>query len=321
MEKSNLNLIAHRMNIGHPEIEMHNQVDNSIEALESVLMAMDSGSDTYLSLLKGFECDVRRTKNNELVVVHDASLKAMTSEKLKTEISDMSYDELKEYKLTNAQFYYKGLKKRALLLPDAKRIRNIISQRLERSTVAPLAFDMFDFLYQNSFEGEIVLELKGLDHQTLDAAIELINAYKNKLNIAVKNFSASRMKTIGDKTGVRIGLLDGPWFLNKRQAIDGRFIENFHFDFYSLIWSKINKELLESLTKNNKDLYLWTIDSAAHLSGVLKRLIKIKDSIGNLPANINLVTNVPILLEEYILGENQISLSRKIPSMYGELFE
>ena len=65
--------------------------------------------------------------------------------------------------------------------------------------------------------------IKGLPHAA---------AYKNKLNIAVKNFSASRMKTIGDKTGVRIGLLDGPWFLNKRQAIDGRFIENFHFDFY-----------------------------------------------------------------------------------------
>jgi len=320
MEKSKLNLIAHRMNIGNPENEEHNQVDNSLEALESVLTAMDTDSDSYLSLLKGFECDVRRTKKNELVVVHDASLRDMTSEKIKTEISDMTYDELKEHTLLNAQFYYKGLKKRALLLPDAKRIRRIISQRLGKTTVAPLASDVFDFLSQRGFEGEIVMELKGLDDQTVDAAIKLINSYKSKLNIAVKNFCASKMKPIGDKTGVRIGLLDGPWFINKRQAIDCRFVENFKFDFYSLLWTKVNKELLESLALNGKDLYLWTVDSATHLSGAFKRLIKIKESIGVLPANINLVTNVPILLEEYIFGENEIALSRQIPEMYDELF-
>ena len=291
MENSKLHLIAHRMNVGSLDREEYNHVDNSIEALESVIETMKSSS-----FLTGFECDVRRTKNNELVVVHDASLKSMTAEKRKDNIADITYDDLKEHRLMNAQFYYKGLKQRALLLPDAKRIRNIISQRLQKTAIAPLASDMFDYLVEKNFEGEVVMELKGLDHQTAEAAVKLIDAYKNKLKIAVKSFSASKVRSIGDKTGVKTGLLDGPFFINRRQALDDSFVKNIHFNFYSVLWSKINDKLLQSLIENEKDLYLWTVESAVHLNEVFKRLVKIKSSIGSIPKNISIVTNLPIIL-------------------------
>lgn len=318
--KPGLFFIAHRMNVGSPDQDVFNQVDNGMEALDSVLDITDEKNG--YEHIKGFECDVRLTKDNQLVVLHDGNTKTMTRDKLDKNISDLTYEELKEIKIRNAGFYYNGLRNRALLLPDSKRIRKIIGERLQKVTTVPLAFDMFEYLAAKNYKKEIVVELKEASDKNRDATIELINTYKNKLNIVAKGYDAKRIITIGEKTGVKIGQLEALKLLNQERDIDTDYIKNMPFDFYSILWSKANNKKLAALTENNKDLYVWTIDSAAHVFGVLNILERFYNKCGVLPPNTHLITNIPILLNEYITNEKlDIPLTGSIRQKYNKLFK
>lgn len=317
--KPKLYFIAHRMNVGSPSNEAHNHVDNGMEALDAVL-EINADKDKYQHL-KGFECDVRLTGDNQLVVIHDANAKTMTTNKYNKNIGEMTFKELQSIEIRNAGLYYSGLKKRALLLPDSKRIRNIITQRLQNKTVVPRAFEMFEYLAAQKYAGEIVLEIKDAVDKTRDATVELVNSFKNQLNIVVKSYDIKRTIEIREKTGVKTGLLEAVRLVNKRDPIDGKFIKDMPFDFYSILWSKVNNNIMSSLVENGKDLYMWTIDSAAHMFAALKRLENYYDRFGSLPENTHFITNLPILLEEYIGGErNSVPFAKASFSRYTKLF-
>jgi|GEM_PF-2099815 len=312
--------IAHRMNVGSPEKLGYNHVDNGMEALESVLEITGAGK---YERLKGFECDIRLTGDNQLVVLHDANVKTMTKTKYNKNISEMTYDELRLMDIHNAELYYKSLRNRALLLPDSQRIRAIINQRLHQKTTVPKAFEMFEYLAGKGFQKEIVLELKGSGEKDRDATVELINAYKDKLNIVAKSFNMESILYIGEKTGIKIGLLEAVTLLTKRKPLDAEYIRNAPFAFYSILWSKLNNKLLEAFVENGKDLYLWTIDSSAHLYGVLRLLERYFDKTGLLPQNTHLITNLPILLDGYLNNENKNlplidAIHRRFTKLYGE---
>jgi len=314
-----LYFIAHRMNVGSPVNSEYNHVDNGMEALEAVLNV--TGSKNNIELIKGFECDVRLTSDNELVVLHDGNAKSMTKNKYDKNIGDMKYKELQSLEIANAGFYYGGIKKRALILPDSKRIRSIITQKLQNTTVVPKAFEMFEYLASKGYSKEIVLELKEASDKNRDATIELVNAYKNKLNIIVKSYDAERTVFIGEKTGVKIGLLEAIRFVNKRDPIDAKFIRTMPFDFYSILWTKVNNKLLSAIVENGKDLYIWTIDSAAHFFAVLSLLERFYDKFGSLPKNTHLISNIPILLDEYVgKNSNKNLFANGINKKYSKLF-
>ncbi len=318
--KPELFLIAHRMNVGSPENEAYNHVDNGMEALEAVL-AVTGEQDRY-NLIKGFECDVRLTRDNELVVLHDGNAKTISRSKFNKNIKDMTYEELRHIKIINADKYYKGIRSRALVLPDSKRVRSIISQRLQNTIVVPKAFEMFEFLAGKGYKKEIVLELKEASDKNRDATIELVNTFKDKLNIVVKSYDVERTIAIGEKTGVKIGLLDAIKIVNKRKAVDENFIRTMPFDFYSILWTKANLKNVEALMECGKDLYLWTIDSAAHLFGALSLLERFYDKLGALPQNTHLITNIPILLEEYLKADiPDIPLTKRISQKYNKIFQ
>lgn len=312
--------IAHRMNIGSPSNPEHNHVDNSMEALDAVLDVIDDAEKDYY--IKGFECDVRLTCDNQLVVIHDGNMKTMTREKLDRNISAMTYKELERVEITDATGYYKRLRKGALFLPDSKRIRKIISQKLEKTIFTPRAFDMFEYLVTKDYKDEIVLELKGAGgDKTRDAAIELINTFKDKLNFAVKGYSPDQLLTVSEKTGVRVGLLEDAFNYNQKEDVNSDFIKNMPFDFYSIIWQKATTKKLLSLVENKKTLYTWTINSAVHMLGLLNSLERFYDEVGMLPQNTHLISNIPLLLREYIEGENQqIPLVKSISEKYKKLF-
>ncbi len=316
----NFFFIAHRMNVGSPSNPEHNHVDNSIKALDAVLdIVSEAEKDNHL---KGFECDVRLTCDNQLVVVHDCNMKTMTQNKLDKNISAMTYKELQRIEITDATQYYTGLRKRALFLPDSKRIREIISQKLQQSTNIPKAFDMFEYLVSKNYKKEIVLEIKGSGGgKTKDAAIELINTFKDKLNFAVKGYDPGQLIAIGEKTDVRIGLLEDAFNFNQKEEINEDFIKSMPFDFYSILWQKATSKILLSLIENEKSLYAWTIDSAIHMLGLLNSLERFYDEFGVLPQNTHLISNIPLLLEEYISGESpHIPLTKSIFKKYSKLF-
>jgi glycerophosphoryl diester phosphodiesterase len=318
--KPNLFFIAHRMNVGNPSKPQHSQVDNSMEALDAVLDV--TGESTEYSHIKGFECDVRLTCDNQLVVVHDGNIKTMTKTKIDKNISAMTYKELERIEITDSEKYYRGLHKRALLLPDSKRIREIISQKMQQSITIPKAFDMFDYLVSKNYKKEIVLEIKGsVGDKTKDAAVELINTFKNRLNFAVKGYNPEQLLAVGEQTGVRIGLLDDAFNYGQKEDINAEYIKNMPFDFYSILWQKVTPKKLLSFVENDKALYTWTIDSAFHMLGVFKSLERFYDKFGVLPQNTHLISNISVLLEEYISGKNQqIPLTKSIFEKYNKLF-
>ncbi|MEI6578976.1 MAG: glycerophosphodiester phosphodiesterase family protein [Eubacteriales bacterium] len=318
-KKPELFFIAHRMNTGNPADSSYNQVDNSMEALNSVLETTKAANK--YGHFKGFECDVRLTSDNQLVVLHDGNAKGMTKNKLDKNISDMTYAELHSIELSNTGWYYNGLKKRALLLPDSKRIRKIIDQKLQKATAVPKAFEMFDYLASKGYKNEIVLELKEASDKNRDAMIELINTYKSRLNIVAKGYDAKRILKIGEITGIKIGQLEAIKLINQEKDIDAEYIKTMPFDFYSIIWTKVTNKKLSAFVEYGKDLYTWTIDSAVHLFAVLNSLERFYDKVGSLPQNTNLITNIPILLEEYIKsGNHNILLSNSISKKYNKLF-
>lgn len=314
-----LYFIAHRMNVGSPTNDCYNHVDNGMEALDAVVRIAGANNDT--GLIKGFECDVRLTCDNKLVIIHDANTKTMTINKLNRNVGEMTYEALRRVEIRNSGLYYKGLRNRAFFLPDAKRVRRIIGQRLCGCTEVPEANDMFEHLVANAYKGEIVLELKETADRSRDAVVELVNAYKDRLNIVVKSYNEQQTLYIGEKTGVKIGLLEAVRLVNQRKPIDAEYIKTMPFDFYSILWTKVGTKILNALIEGEKDLYMWTIDSAAHMFGAMRKLSSHYAKFGQLPASTHFITNIPILLEEYAtLDEHTNPMMRGIKRSYDNLY-
>lgn len=320
LNKFSLDLVAHRGNVGG-NISPLNQVDNSMEAIQ-VLIDIITFNPEIEDAIKGFECDVRLTKDKELIVTHEGNIKTITPDKIDRNIKSLTYKELHKIFVTDINYYYKVLRLRACLFPDVKKLWSIISQKLEKQAIIPKASDMFDYLSTVRYKGEILVELKELTDECKEATIELINAYKNKLNIAVQSYDVDRVIDIKEKTGIKSGILEDVFRLNQKNIIDKNFIKNMPFEFYSLIWPKVTAKKLDSIIDNDKELYTWTIDSASHLLIILNALEDYYKRTGILPKNSSLITNITLLLNEYLSGnsDNNNLKIKKILEKYNYLY-
>lgn len=251
-------------------------------------------------------------------------MKALNPQKLNKNISDFSYRELQEMYIHDATWYYNGLKLRSYILPDGKIIRKIINNKLSQNTIISKAYDMFEYLAQQKYKGEILLELKEQTDECMKSTIKLINKYKKELNIIIQSYDGKKVLEIGKQTKIKMGILDDfmPFCTgNQKEKIDSAYIKNKEFDFYSICWNKLTRKKLLTLVDKNKELYIWTIDSIAHLWIVLKKLEHFYNKYGILPKNINLITNIPILLQKYLLDDNiNIIFAKSIRKKYNKLF-
>ena len=152
---------------------------------------------------------------------------------------------------------------RSFLFPDSKKIRKVLKEKLQRDTIIPKAQDMFEYLVENNYKGQIILELKEENNDCKNEMIKLINKYKAKLNIVVHGYYYNMILEIKNKTGVKIGFLyNGLNHLSIKPTPE--YIKTSDFSFYSLMWGILSTKYLKSLIENKKDLYLWTIDSIVH---------------------------------------------------------
>ncbi len=296
------NLIAHRMNIG-ADFGDFNQVDNSFNALQNLMFFLMIFPDLK-NIIKGFECDVRLTKDKELVVLHEKNIKTITEDRIKTKVNELTYKQLNGILLSDVNWYYNWYKFKALLLPDAKKLRKIINEKLDKNTFVLKALDMIEYLSSIGYKGEILIELKEQTDECRDAVIELINAYKSKLNFAVQSYDIKRTLYIGESTETKIGILDDRFHLSQKSIIDEKFISTMPFDFYSLIFSKVKEEKLKALIENDKQLYVWTIRDASILLKILKLLENFYNKYSFLPQSTSIITDIPLLINEYLTEEN-----------------
>ena len=306
--KPSFKFVAHRMNLGDFTNTSNNFIDNSLEALKSI-----ASINHDLENLKGFECDVKLTKDGELVVIHDGYLKSVTPDKDTSFIRNLTFEELKEKILTDIRWYYKGLIVRSNLFREGKTLRDILRNKLSETTHILKASDMLDYLSSIKYKGEIIIELKNdkdkletddIKDRRCDALIELVNTYWFKLNIAVQSYDLERMDYVKEKTNAKVGALCSLGKDGNPVKVDQAYIREHDFDFYSLMWPRLSEQILIALIEEEKGLYTWTIDSSLHLLTVLNKLAKFKKYFGVIPDDINLITNIPLMLNDFINGAN-----------------
>ncbi len=287
-----INLISHHMNLGDVNNSLNNQVDNSYEALKT-LTTQDK------NIISGFECDLRLTKDKVLVVVHDESTKTITKDKKDYKISDLNYEELEKIIVKDVLLYYKGMILRSFLFPDSKKIRKVLRDKLKRDTIIPKAYDMFEHLVKDNYQGKIILELKDDTDDCKKEVIKLINKYKDKLDILVHGYFYDKIIDIRKKTGIKAGFLyNGLNHLTVK--FNKEYVANNNYDFYSIMWEMLIGNNLKLIVDDKKDLYIWTIDSIVHYKLTLFILKRYYKKYHKLPKNIYFISNIPLIIKEYL---------------------
>lgn len=66
------------------------------------------------------------------------------------------------------------------------------------------------------------------------------------------------------------------------------------------MWEILSNKTLKAIVDNKKDLYLWTIDSIFHYKLTLFILRRHYKKYHQLPKKIYFITNIPLILNEYL---------------------
>ena len=201
-----MNLIAHR------GLHSKNTKENTLSA---ILLA---NRNTRLS---GLELDVRLTRDNEVVVIHDEDINRVSNGKGK--VCEMSLSRLK-------QFNYGTWIKRATISTLEEILSKLISS------------------------GLVVIELKDEDNKNnilVNKVLEIIEKYPN-LNIWLKSFSKEIVSRLQKHSKYPVGIL-----ISK----DNKELLDMDVDFYSISRKVIDNNIINDLTSRNKNIMIWTVNT------------------------------------------------------------
>ncbi len=191
---------------------------------ENTLLALTLGNIN--NKIDGIEFDIRLTKDNEVVVIHDNTIDRTSNGKGK--VSEMSLARLK-------QFNYGTF--------------------LKRSTISTLD-EVLNKLSSNSL---IIIELKDENKRNSilsTKTIQIINNYPN-LNIWLKSFNKEIVEYLKEHSKRPIGILIDR---NNTNLLD------LDVDFYSISKNVINKDIVFDKLNNNKPVMVWTVNYKQELS-------------------------------------------------------
>jgi len=212
-----MNLIAHR------GLHSKNTKENTLPAL---ILANKN------SKLSGVELDVRLTRDNEVVVIHDEDIERVTNGK--GLVRDMSLDRLKRFNCGTI---------------------------LKRERISTLD----EVLSKLGSSGLIIIEIKD-EYKNNDIismkVLEIIKKYPG-LNIWIKSFSKEIVEYLKKYSKYPVGIL-----INNNN-IESLSID---VDFYSISQKIINNDIAEKLLRKNKPIMIWTINSKEEIKELRNRL-------------------------------------------------
>lgn len=212
-----MNLIAHR------GLQSKNTKENTLPAL---ILANKNNK------LSGFELDVRLTRDNEIVVIHDEDIDRVSNGKGK--VRDMSLDRLK-------RFNY--------------------GTWIKRSTISTLD----EVLSKLNSSSMIIIELKDEQEKNnilVNKTLEIINKYPN-LDIWLKSFSKDIILYLKQYSNYPVGIL-----INDKD----RKLLDIDVDFYSISQKIINNKMVENLLNQNKNIMIWTVNTEKEIDLLKKEL-------------------------------------------------
>ena len=187
---------------------------------ENTLLALLLGNRN--NKIDGIELDVRLSKDNQVVVIHDTTIDRTSNGSGK--VSEMSLDRLKRFNFGSF---------------------------LKRSTINTLD----EVLSKLSSNGLIIIELKDeLDRNNIltSKVLEIIKNYPY-LNIWMKSFSVDIVKHLKGKSNRPVGILIGK---NNTENL------GMDVDFYSVSKYVITNGILRDKLSQNKPVMVWTVNSS-----------------------------------------------------------
>ena len=217
--------------------------ENTLEAFE---MAIENGADVI-------ELDVRETKDGEIVVCHDESLKRIcgVNKKIgKTKYKDLlKYDVSAKYKGKNKELY-KNIKVR---IPTLREAIETVGDRAKLN---------------------IEIKTANTDKELEKKVAEIVNEYDCRENCVVTSQTYGAIK--------RIKQYDPQIKTIYVMSIAmGDFYDLEYADGFSIKYRFINKEVIRQSHKRGKDVYAWVVDDEKSLEKMM--LLNVDSVITNDP--------------------------------------
>lgn len=277
----NLIIIGHRGNQGYA-------TENSYDAIMNC-----SISDN----IDGTEFDIRPTKDNKIVIMHNSKIDGIT--KSKGRIQDLTFEQLLQFQF-KTKFVDQFL----------QRIFNLISKDsyfykqyclLGKKSSNIVLFDTI--MKEYSKEKHMLIELKGCINEYLESkqqifennVIETLIAYdyKNR-NLALEGYNYDLLYKIKSKLpDIKIVAL-----INKKKDLN---LLDMGFDGVSLEYNLINEEVIEKVIRNNMTLYSWDDKKPVlHYNFINSIVSKYSNEIETGNLRLYVITDFPEKAKEYI---------------------
>lgn len=207
--------------------------ENTMLAFEE---ALKTGAD-------GFECDLRMTRDDHVVVFHDASLKRLCG--VEKNMEDLSWDELKKLKVGGKE-------------------------------PIPLLEEVLSF--QNSV---IDLEIKKSKKQmcVLEKVLQALKSKKIKSEVRISSFEFSIIEALQKiESKVRCGWITS---LEKSLLFPSRTLKK-GFDFWAVHYSVLNSRWEKRcLQEKLPPLWIWTVDKVEDFQRVVHSPLPIEAIVSN----------------------------------------
>lgn len=212
-----MHLIAHR------GLHSKNTKENTLEAIEL-------GDKN--PLIDGVEIDVRLTKDNEVVVIHDDTIDRISDGKGR--VNEMSLERLRRFNYGT------------IIKPSTINTLDEVLRGFSSNTI-------------------LIIELKaddGKEELLANKVISIINKYPN-LNIWLQSFSQSIIDYLKKHSHHPIGVLVNKNNINTL---------NLNVDFYAISEHIITKEMIKNLLNQKKLVLVWTICSSNDMRSLEEKI-------------------------------------------------
>lgn len=198
--------------VAHRGLQSKNTKENTLKAIK----LGDNNPN-----INAVEIDVRLTKDDEVVVIHDENIDRVSNGK--GYVREMSLERLKRFNLGSF---------------------------INRASISTLE-EVLDKFSSNTL---LIIELKDELNKSILLAkkvVEITSKY-SKLNIWFKSFSSDIVRFLKNNTDRKVGIL-----INKNN-IDNL---NLDMDFYSISKKIINDDIVDDVLSKNKPLMIWTVNT------------------------------------------------------------
>mgnify|MGYP004530964209 FL=1 len=216
--------------IAHRGLHSSDIIENSIEAIEL---------GSKVKYLDGVEFDVRLTKDNKVVVIHDKTIDRV-SNGVGT-VANMTLRQLRKYNYG--------------------------------SDVAPSTISTLDEVLDVITPGSLlIIELKDEDKRNsvlVTEVLKILDKYPN-LNIWLKSFSSQIVDLLQNASKYPTGILVDK--TSTKELLKDTY-------FYSISKHVIDKNIVKNLIKRDKIIMIWTINTKEELNNLKKTLGEYIDDI------------------------------------------